>query len=351
MDRESIECWLTDMDGVLVRENSALPGAAELLAQWRRADIPFLVLTNNSIYTARDLSARLRSNGLEVPGANIWTSAMARADCLSHQVEHGTAYVVGEAGLTTAIHEAGFIMTEHDPDFVVVGETHNYSFEAITKAIRLIDAGSRFIVTNPDATGPSPEGVLPATGAIAALITKTTNRVPYVVGKPNPMMFRSALNKIGAHSISTAMIGDRMDTDIIAGMEAGMHTVLVLSGISTAEDVRKYPFRPDEILDGVFDLLDVPLEEQGSLGADVLPGEAPRSRRAPPSPVTRRGGTRAAVSAPRWPRGRGGPRCRGRRPRHRSDRMRSAPRTLPRSRSAGRRREGRRVPPSGRPTR
>lgn len=269
MDRESIECWLTDMDGVLVRENSALPGAPELLAQWRRAGIPFLVLTNNSIYTARDLSARLRSNGLDVPEANIWTSAMATADFLSHQVEHGTAYVVGEAGLTTAIHEAGFIMTEHDPDFVVVGETHNYSFEAITKAIRLIDAGSRFIVTNPDATGPSPEGVLPATGAIAALITKATNRVPYVVGKPNPMMFRSALNKIGAHSISTAMIGDRMDTDIIAGMEAGMHTVLVLSGISTAEDVRKYPFRPDEILDGVYDLLDVPLEEQTSLGADV----------------------------------------------------------------------------------
>jgi NagD protein len=171
-------------------------------------------------------------------------------------------------GLTTAIHEAGFVMTEHDPDFVVVGETHSYSFEAITKAIRLIDAGSRFIVTNPDATGPSPEGVLPATGAIAALITKATNREPYVVGKPNPMMFRSALNRIGAHSMSTAMIGDRMDTDIIAGMEAGMHTVLVLSGISTAEDVRRFPFRPNEIVDGVHNLLDVPLESRGDLGPD-----------------------------------------------------------------------------------
>ena len=269
MDRDSIDCWLTDMDGVLVKENNPLPGAAELLAQWRQADIPYLVLTNNSIYTARDLSARLRSNGLDVPESNIWTSAMATADFLSNQVERGTAYVVGEAGLTTAIHEAGFVMTEHDPEFVVVGETHSYSFEAITKAIRLIDAGSRFIVTNPDATGPSPEGVLPATGAIAALITKATNREPYVVGKPNPMMFRSALNRIGAHSMSTAMIGDRMDTDIIAGMEAGMHTVLVLSGISTAEEVRRFPFRPNEIVNGVHELLDVPLENRGELGPDT----------------------------------------------------------------------------------
>ena len=269
MDRDSIDCWLTDMDGVLVRENNPLPGASELLAQWRRAGIPFLVLTNNSIYTARDLSARLRSNGLDVPETHIWTSAMATADFLANQVEHGTAYVVGEAGLTTAIHEAGFIMTENDPDFVVVGETHSYSFEAITKAIRLIEAGSRFIVTNPDATGPSPEGILPATGAIAALITKATNRDPYVVGKPNPMMFRSALNKIGAHSNGTAMIGDRMDTDIIAGMEAGMHTILVLSGISTAEDVRRFPFRPNEIVDGVHELLDVPLDQREALGPDV----------------------------------------------------------------------------------
>lgn len=269
MDRDSIDCWLTDMDGVLVKESNPLPGAAELLAQWRRADIPYLVLTNNSIYTARDLSARLCSNGLDVPEANIWTSAMATADFLSDQVEHGTAYVVGEAGLNTAIHETGFVMTERDPEFVVVGETHSYSFEAITKAIRLIQGGSRFIVTNPDATGPSPEGVLPATGAIAALIPKSTNRDPYVVGKPNPMMFRSALNKIGAHSMSTAMIGDRMDTDIIAGMEAGMHTVLVLSGISSAEDVRHFPFRPNEIVNGVHELLDVPLEQPEELGPDV----------------------------------------------------------------------------------
>ncbi|RBP63088.1 NagD protein [Brevibacterium sanguinis] len=269
MNRESIDCWLTDMDGVLVKENFALPGAQELLEQWRRRDTPFLVLTNNSIYTARDLSARLRASGLDVPESHIWTSAMATADFLRHQVEHGTAFVVGEVGLTTAIHEAGFVMTEHQPDFVVVGETHTYSFEAITKAIRLIQAGSRFIVTNPDATGPSPTGILPATGAIAALITKATGREPYVVGKPNPMMFRSALNRIGAHSSSTAMIGDRMDTDIIAGMEAGMHTILVLTGISSAEDVAGFPFRPDEVISGVHELLEVPPGDREELGADV----------------------------------------------------------------------------------
>ncbi|WP_349827164.1 HAD-IIA family hydrolase [Brevibacterium litoralis] len=267
-DRSSIECWLTDMDGVLVQENHPLPGAAELLDQWRRTDTPYLVLTNNSIYTARDLSARLRTSGLEVPEDRIWTSAMATADFLRNQTAaanggsgHGTAFVVGEVGLTTAIHEAGFVMTEVDPEFVVVGETHTYSFESITKAIRLINGGARFIVTNPDATGPSPEGVLPATGSIAALITKATGREPYVVGKPNPMMFRSALNRIGAHSKHTAMIGDRMDTDIVAGMEAGMHTVLVLSGISDHEAVARFPFRPDEIVAGVHELLDAPLEE------------------------------------------------------------------------------------------
>lgn len=250
-----IECWLTDMDGVLVSEQQALPGAAELIKQWTDTETPFLVLTNNSIYTARDLSARLRSRGLDVPEHRIWTSALATADFLRNQASGGSAFVVGEAGLTTALHEAGFIMTEHNPDFVVVGETHTYSFEAITKAIRLIAAGARFISTNPDSTGPSPEGILPATGAIASLITKATGSEPYVVGKPNPMMFRSALNKIGAHSKNTAMIGDRMDTDIMAGMEAGLHTVLVLSGISSRRDIAKYPFRPERVIDGVFELV------------------------------------------------------------------------------------------------
>ena len=255
-DRGAIESWLTDMDGVLVHESTPLPGAVELIAQWRDRGTPFLVLTNNSIFTPRDLAARLRASGLDVPEESIWTSALATADFCASQIPGGRAYVIGEAGLTTALHEAGFIMTETDPDYVVVGETRNYSFDAITKAIRLIGQGARFIATNPDATGPSADGPMPATGAISALITKATGKEPYVVGKPNPMMFRSAMNRIGAHSETTAMIGDRMDTDIVAGIEAGLHTVLVMTGISDDRELEKYPFRPDEILAGVHELVD-----------------------------------------------------------------------------------------------
>ncbi|PZQ87426.1 MAG: TIGR01457 family HAD-type hydrolase [Leifsonia xyli] len=253
--RPHITSWLTDMDGVLVHENSPLPGAPELIQQWVESGTPFLVLTNNSIFTPRDLAARLRASGLEVPEERIWTSALATAEFCKSQIPGGSAFIIGEAGLTTALHEAGFVITETAPDFVVVGETRNYSFEAITKAIRHINNGARFIATNPDATGPSADGVLPATGAIAALITKATGKDPYIVGKPNPMMFRSAMNKIGAHSETTAMIGDRMDTDIVAGIEAGLHTVLVLTGISDQAEIERYPFRPDEILAGVHELL------------------------------------------------------------------------------------------------
>jgi NagD protein len=255
-DRRDIECWLTDMDGVLVHENRPLPGSAELIRQWQSNGTRFLVLTNNSIYTPRDLSARLRASGLDVPEESIWTSALATAAFLKSQSPGGSAFVIGEAGLTTALHEAGFIMTETDPDYVVVGETRTYSFEAITRAIRLIGDGARFIITNPDATGPSAEGPLPATGSVAALITKATGREPYVVGKPNPMMFRSAMNKIGAHSENTGMIGDRMDTDIVAGIEAGLHTILVLTGISDQAEIERYPFRPDEVLKGIVDLVE-----------------------------------------------------------------------------------------------
>lgn len=254
-DRRDIECWLTDMDGVLVHENRPIPGAAELLEQWRTEGKPYLVLTNNSIFTPRDLSARLRASGLIVPEESIWTSALATADFLQSQMPGGSAFVIGEAGITTALHEAGFIMTESEPDYVVIGETRNYSFEAITKAIRLINDGARFIATNPDATGPSADGPMPATGAIAALITKATGKDPYIVGKPNPMMFRSAMNKIGAHSENTGMIGDRMDTDIVAGIEAGLHTILVLTGISDQAEIDRYPFRPDEILASVAELV------------------------------------------------------------------------------------------------
>jgi 5'-nucleotidase len=255
--RATAECWLSDMDGVLVREDSAVPGAAEFVARLEERDRRFLVLTNNSIFTPRDLSARLARSGLIIPEASIWTSALATADFLRDQLPHGSAYVIGEAGVTTALHEVGYTLTDRDPDFVVLGETRTYSFEAITRAIRLIEAGARFIATNPDVSGPSEEGSLPATGAVAALITAATGRQPYFVGKPNPMMLRSALNRIEAHSENTVMIGDRMDTDIVAGIEAGLDTILVLSGSTRADDIARFPYRPGRVLDSIADVVDL----------------------------------------------------------------------------------------------
>ncbi|WP_407925794.1 HAD-IIA family hydrolase [Flavimobilis rhizosphaerae] len=254
-DHHRIDCWLTDMDGVLVHENEALPGAAEFIRTLRDKDRPFLVLTNNSIFTDRDLRARLASSGIDVPIEAIWTSALATATFLRTQSPGGSAYVIGEAGLTTALYEAGYTLTDKSPDYVVLGETRTYSFEAITTAVRLILGGARFIATNPDVTGPSGDGPLPATGAVAAMITKATGREPYFVGKPNPMMFRSALNRIDAHSRVTAMIGDRMDTDIVAGIEAGLETFLVLTGSTSAEEVETYPFRPSRVVAGIGDLI------------------------------------------------------------------------------------------------
>jgi len=254
-DRSKITSWLTDMDGVLVHEGHVLPGAVELISKWESDGTPFLVLTNNSIYTPRDLSARLVAGGLNVPEERIWTSALATAAFLDKQMPKGTAYVIGETGMTQALHDIGYTQTDKNPDYVVLGETRNFNFENLTKAIRLINAGARFIATNPDATGPSAEGPLPATGSVAALITKATGMEPYIVGKPNPMMFRSAMRKIDAHSESTGMIGDRMDTDVVAGIEAGLHTVLVLTGISDEAEIKKYPFRPTEILNSVADLV------------------------------------------------------------------------------------------------
>lgn len=256
MTRE-IRSWLTDMDGVLVHEGNAIPGAPEFIKKLRDLERPFLVLTNNSIYTPRDLSARLLASGIEVPESAIWTSALATAQFCSDQIPNGSAYVIGEAGLTTALYEAGYTMTETAPDYVVLGETRTYSFEAITKAIRLILDGARFIATNPDATGPSLEGPMPATGAVAAMITRATGREPYFVGKPNPMMFRSALNRIDAHSETTAMIGDRMDTDIVAGIEAGLQTFLVLTGSTQIEEVDNFPFRPSHIRNSIADLTEL----------------------------------------------------------------------------------------------
>jgi NagD protein len=250
-----IRSWLMDMDGVLVREEEAIPGANGFLDRLRELQIPFMVLTNNSIYTPRDLSARLAASGLEVAEGSIWTSALATARFLHDQRPGGSAYVIGESGLTTALHEAGYTLDDRAPDYVVLGETRTYSFERITRAIRLIVDGARFIATNPDPTGPSTAGPLPATGSVAALISRATEVEPYFVGKPNPLMMRSALNAIEAHSESSAMIGDRMDTDIVSGLEAGMETILVLTGVTTREMAERFPFRASQVVESVGELV------------------------------------------------------------------------------------------------
>lgn len=247
--------YLSDMDGVLVRGNIPIPGAAEFIERLVAEGHPFLILTNNSMYTQRDLQLRLSQIGLPVPAEHIYTSALATAQFLHSQRPGGTAYVIGEAGLTTALHEVGYLLTDHNPDYVVVGETTAYSFEHITRAVRLVAGGARFIATNRDVNGPSSTGIVPATGAIAALIATATGIQPYFIGKPNPLMMRTALNTIDAHSESSMMIGDNMETDIIAGMESGMETVLVLTGVTQRADVERYSFRPTRIVDSIADVL------------------------------------------------------------------------------------------------
>jgi NagD protein len=255
--RKPVECWLIDMDGVLVHEETAIDGASDFIRALERSGRRFQVMTNNSIYTPRDLHARLLRSGIEIPERAIWTSALATAQFLDSQRESGSAYVIGEAGLTTALHEVGYVMTDQDPDYVVLGETRTYSFSSITKAIRLLETGARFIATNPDPTGPSREGSLPATGSVAAMITRASGVAPYFVGKPNPLMMRSALNRIEAHSETTVIVGDRMETDVVSGLEAGLRTVLVLSGSTKPDEVGRYPYLPTKVADSVADLIDL----------------------------------------------------------------------------------------------
>jgi NagD protein len=246
--------YLIDMDGVLITGTIIIPGAAEFLERLRAAKAPFMVLTNNSRFTPRDHQARLSAIGLDIQADHIFTSALATARFLEQQRPDGSAYVIGEAGLTTALHDIGYVLTEHDPEYVVLGETKAYNFENITMAIRLVDAGARFIATNPDVSGPGEAGKVPGTGSVAKLITAATGVEPYFVGKPNPLMMRSALRQLGGHSESTVMIGDRMDTDIVAGTESGMETILVLSGVTSGEDVDRFPYKPTHVLDSVADI-------------------------------------------------------------------------------------------------
>ncbi|MCC6694028.1 MAG: HAD family hydrolase [Candidatus Hydrogenedentes bacterium] len=247
--------YLIDMDGVLVSGSRIIPGADAFVRRLHERDLKFLVLTNNPLYTPRDLAHRLRIIGLDIPADRIFSSAMATARFLQAQKGRGTAFVIGESGLTTAIHEAGFVITDHDPDYVVLGETHTYNLELVTKAIRLVAAGAHFVATNPDPSGPSESGLVPACGAMAALIEAASGMSPFFVGKPNPLMMRTALNYLGVHSEHTVMVGDRMDTDIIAGVQSGMETILVLSGVTTRQDILRFPYQPTTIVDSVADIV------------------------------------------------------------------------------------------------
>ena len=246
--------FLIDMDGVLISGKSLIPGADTFIENLKSKGIKFLVLTNNSIYTQVDLAHRLRTIGLDIEAEQIFTSAMATAAFMKSQKEKGSAFVIGETGLTVAIHNAGYILTTQEPDFVVLGETFDYAFQQVTKAVRLIVAGTPFIATNPDPTGPSEAGVVPACGAMAALIEKASGRKPFFCGKPNPFMMRSALNYLGVHSENTIMVGDRMDTDVIAGIQSGMETILVLSGVTTRKMIVEFPFRPGQVLKSVAEI-------------------------------------------------------------------------------------------------
>jgi NagD protein len=251
---EGIKNYLIDMDGVILRGSTLIPGAADFVQRLRARGIPFLILTNNSQYTPRDLQVRLSYMGLDIDPEGIFTSALATAQFLHSQRPGGRAYAIGESGLTTALHDIGYILTDQEPEYVVLGETTAYSFERITRAIRFIAAGARFIATNPDVSGPGEGGTVPATGAVAALISAATGVRPYFVGKPNPLMMRAALRTLKAHSEESAMIGDRMDTDIVAGTESGLRTILVLTGVTSRAQVDRFPYRPTYVRESIADI-------------------------------------------------------------------------------------------------
>ncbi len=247
--------FIIDMDGVLIEGKTIIPGADVFINKLIKQKRNFLVLTNNPVYTPRDLAHRLQEIGLQIDENQIFTSALATAAFLQRQRPNGKAYVLGESGLTQAIHDIGYIITDINPDYVVLGETMAYNFEMIKKAIRLIhDKGARFIATNPDSSGPSEGGLVPACGAMAALIEKASGVSPFFVGKPNALMMRMALNHLNVHSENTIMVGDRMDTDMVAGVTSGMETILVLSGVTKEEDIDKYPYLPTHTKKSVADI-------------------------------------------------------------------------------------------------
>lgn len=248
--------WLCDLDGVLFADGAAIPGADRFLSRLAERDRDYLVLTNNSLFTPDELSRRLAAAGLMVPPSKLWTSALATAKFVQEQRPGGSAYVIGEASMHAALRDVGYATNEVAPDYVILAETQHYSFEALTTAIQLIERGAIFLSTNPEPTGPSPAGSLPGCGAVASLVTSATGVRAYVVGKPNSLMIVEGLRALGAHVATTTFVGDRMETDVVAGVEAGLETVLVLSGVTRREDVERFAWRPSRIVDSVADLVD-----------------------------------------------------------------------------------------------
>ena len=246
--------FICDMDGVIYHGNRILPGVAEFIRWLHDEDKEFLFLTNNSGYTPRELQQKLARMGLDVSEEHFYTSALATAAFLKEQAPGCSVFAIGEAGLLNALYDAGITMNDVNPDYVVVGEGHSYSLESLTKATNLVLAGAKLIGANSDVSGPIENGIAPACRALVAPIELATGKQAYFCGKPNPLMMRTGLNILGCHSGEAVMVGDRMDTDVISGMECGMSTVLVLSGVSTRETIGTFAYRPTMVLDGVGDI-------------------------------------------------------------------------------------------------
>lgn len=247
--------FICDMDGVIYHGNNLIPGVKEFVQWLQSENKSFLFLTNGSGKSPKELQQKLGRMGLDIDESHFYTSALATADFLSKQSPNCTAFVIGEPGLMNALYNVGITYNDIDPEYVVIGETSNYNFDAIKKAMKLVMKGAKLIGTNTDLTAPTEEGIVPACRALVDPIEITTGKPAYYIGKPNPLMMRTALRILGNHSSETAMIGDRMDTDIIAGIESGMDPVLVLTGVTTSETVKNFPYRPRLILNSVYDIV------------------------------------------------------------------------------------------------
>ncbi|MDX1520101.1 MAG: HAD-IIA family hydrolase [Anaerolineae bacterium] len=246
--------YLIDMDGVLVHGKLALPGAPEFIRRLQKGKHKYLVLTNNSRFTPIDLQHRLQSVGIDIDTNHLYSSALATAAFVHSQKPGGSAYVLGDAGIYQALADVGYSLTDYHPDYVILGETDSYPFDKIIRATKFISEGVPFIATNSDPSGPSEEGLVPACGAVAAMIERASGRSPYFVGKPNPLIMRTALRYLDEHSENATMVGDRMDTDIVVGLESGLQTILVLTGVTSVEMIQNFPYRPNRVVDSVADI-------------------------------------------------------------------------------------------------